>query len=277
MNLLLLAIFTVVSLQCNAQKEETPLSGGRYECLYEYNVSSQNGNVDKYFTILQIGSSSARFVDYTQYEVDSVSFLKGASSEDKEKYNIQLMKNEMFFDQTVYQNSPKGKVSVYSTIGTDFYKYEEGNYPIKWQLSEDTDTVCGYVCKKAVGTYGGYQWTAWYAPQIQVSFGPWKFCGLPGLVLAVSDSEHIHRFEAIAFRKSSILIPNMKKSNVISTTRADFIKAKNAFEKDPLKNIPVESIGDVTIRKFEGGKASFLINGVQLRLHPNGYVPLEKE
>lgn len=76
MNLLLLAIFTVVSLQCNAQKEETPLSEGRYECLYEYNVSSQNGNVDKYFTILQIGSSSARFVDYTQYEVDSVFFLK---------------------------------------------------------------------------------------------------------------------------------------------------------------------------------------------------------
>lgn len=52
------------------------------------------------------------------------------------------------------------------------------------------------------------------------------------------------------------------------------MKAKNLFEKDPVKNLPIEAISEMEVRKF-GEDSSISINGVPLRLHPNGYVPLE--
>lgn len=32
-------------------------------------------------------------------------------------------------------------------------------------------------------------YTSWYAPEIALNKGPWKFNGLPGLILKVEDSK----------------------------------------------------------------------------------------
>lgn len=61
---------------------------------------------------------------------------------------MQEIKNSLFFDQTVLQNHPQGEMSVYSVIPPDYYMYKEKLRPIQWSLGNETDTVCGYVCKK---------------------------------------------------------------------------------------------------------------------------------
>lgn len=181
----------------------------------------------------------------------------------------------MFFDQSVSQNVPKGKLSVYSVITPNYYSYTESGTPINWNFAEETDTVCGYTCQKAVGEYGGRTWMVWYSTEIPVSFGPWKLCGLPGLVLAAKDSEGIHQFKAITFRKSSTPMNLKPYANAIKTSREQFVKSKNKFEQNPMGNIPAESISEMTIEKYEDGGHSALVNGVVLRMRPNGYVPLE--
>ena len=48
------------------------------------------------------------------------------------------------------------------------------------------------------------------------------------------------------------------------------------FESDPMGNLPPESISEMSIHKYDDGSSrSIHINGVQLRLRTNGYVPLE--
>lgn len=64
-------------------------------------------------------------------------------------------------------------------------------------------------------------------------------------------------------------------ANTVKTSREQFIKAKNKFEENPMGNIPTESISEMTIEKYEDGGHSALVNGVVLRMRPNGYVPLE--
>lgn len=187
------------------------------------------------------------------------------------------MRNSLFFDQTVLQNRPQGEMSVYSVIPPDNYMYKEKFRPIQWSLGNETDTVCGYVCKKATGEYGGRKWIVWYAPEIPTTFGPWKFCGLPGLVMLAYDTENIHRFEAITFRKGTLPIALPDIPNIVTVERGKFIKSKNKFEENPMGNIPPESISEMVVQKDEKGKGSSLINGVQLRLRPNGYTPLELE
>lgn len=275
----LIAVAILFCVMANAQDNKTTKESSKvnFECLYEYQVTNSKGNTDVYSTILLMAGNYACFEDYTAYQTDSVSQVPNISKEEVDKYLLQEMRNDLFFDQTVYQNYPKGRLSVYSVITPDYYTYTENGRPVSWSLEEDTETICGYLCRKATGEYGGRKWTAWYTTDIPASFGPWKMCGLPGLVMAAHDAENIHNFKAIVFRKGTAGLSSPDFPNAISVTREKFVKAKNRFEENPMGNIPAESISEMTVRKDDSGKSSVFINGIRLRMRPNGYVPLEIE
>lgn len=258
-----------------ASAQTTERKNSEIECVYEYKVMTPKGVTDTYSTILQFDRRSAKFYDYSAFQLDSVSQCKGVTNEQIDAYRIKEMRNDCYFDQTVFQNASQGNITVYSVITPDSYTYTENIPNINWTLSEETDTVCGYVCKKATGEYGGRAWTVWYTLDIPVTFGPWKLCGLPGLVLSATDGEGIHHFEAIIIRKGTIPITENNATNVISTTREKFIKAKNHFEENPMQNLPVEAVSEMSIQKYDDGGKAVLINGMQLRLRPNGYILLE--
>ena len=40
------------------------------ECVYEYRTSDDKGREDVYSTILQVGRKSAKFVDYSTFQLD---------------------------------------------------------------------------------------------------------------------------------------------------------------------------------------------------------------
>lgn len=88
-----------------------------------------------------------------------------------------------------------------------------------WQLQEGDSVVCEYSCHKAVTTFRGRTWTVWYTLDIPYSDGPWKFCGLPGLVLHAYDSEGLFRFNCIGIEKGDghEIKMKMPKSGVIDT------------------------------------------------------------
>ena len=81
----------------------------------------------------------------------------------------------------------------------DYYKVENDNYTkiseklntIAWELLDGTKTILGYKCLQAKGVFKGKLYHAWYANDIPYSDGPWKFNGLPGLILQI-DSEDKH-------------------------------------------------------------------------------------
>lgn len=79
--------------------------------------------------------------------------------------------------------------------------YEECFPEIDWEISEEASaTILGYPCQQAVGSFGGRIWTVWFTSQVPVVFGPWKLCGLPGLVVLAEESESCYRFELIRVR-----------------------------------------------------------------------------
>ncbi len=61
-------------------------------------------------------------------------------------------------------------------------------WPVQeWRLEEDVKEIIGYTCKKATVDFRGRHYTAWYAPEIPLPYGPWSFHGLPGLILEIKD------------------------------------------------------------------------------------------
>lgn len=68
---------------------------------------------------------------------------------------------------------------------TPYVYNDEPNFD--WTILEESRLIENLVCKKAITNFRGREYFAWYCPEINVNVGPWKFNGLPGLILEVYD------------------------------------------------------------------------------------------
>ena len=58
-----------------------------------------------------------------------------------------------------------------------------------WALLPDSTILLNFHCRKAVTRFRGRIYEAWFCPSIPIRDGPWKFHGLPGLILQVADAQ----------------------------------------------------------------------------------------
>lgn len=76
----------------------------------------------------------------------------------------------------------------YSVLGGTFRVADTLNR-LPWILSStETAEILGFDCRKATLQFRGREYSVWYAPDIPVSEGPWKFSGLPGMILKATTT-----------------------------------------------------------------------------------------
>lgn len=112
------------------------------------------------------------------------------------------------FNAVVFKDFKKNQFNVYEMILYKFYEkdFEKLN---NWSLGNGTREILGYVCKEATISFGNRKWIAWYTTQIPIQDGPYKFSGLPGLILEIYSLDQDYFFSAIAIEKSSIAFNSM--------------------------------------------------------------------
>ncbi|MCB0629298.1 MAG: GLPGLI family protein [Saprospiraceae bacterium] len=76
-----------------------------------------------------------------------------------------------------------------TTIQENRYLVEDTVHPMTWEILSETKYIAGMLVKKARCEHRGRAYTAWFAPGIPLSNGPWKLGGLPGLILEAYDDE----------------------------------------------------------------------------------------
>lgn len=104
--------------------------------------------------------------------------------------------------------------------------YDEPFYEIEWDIVEDsTITILDYQCIMATTDYHGRKWTVWFTPEIPMQDGPWKFCGLPGLVMEASEPSGQHSFTANGIETSSQPIYPMFSTKYEKMTRLDMLRS----------------------------------------------------
>lgn len=106
-----------------------------------------------------------------------------------------------------------------------YFGYDE-KIEYNWSFSNESKIILGFKCKKATLKYGGRLWIAWYAQDIPINQGPYKFRGLPGLILEVVDSEGDFKFNAYSVQKYNedfkYLIESLDTKEVQSIPHNDF-------------------------------------------------------
>ncbi|NJM80475.1 MAG: GLPGLI family protein [Flavobacterium sp.] len=102
--------------------------------------------------------------------------------------NSELYTN--FVGNQVYFDSEKDSLWSYLIGGMGNMYVKEKRPTIKWKFEKETKKIGNYTCNKVTSTFRGRDYTVWYTKAIPIPYGPWKFNGLPGLVLEGYDSEY---------------------------------------------------------------------------------------
>ena len=111
------------------------------------------------------------------------------------------------------------------------YRYSEPWPSMKWQLEDERQTICGYQCQKATCHWRGRDFVAWFTSKIPIKSGPWKFGGLPGLIMKVYDTRHVYTWEAVSVQNGSFPIYQPDENMYKKSTREKVWKMQNEWNR----------------------------------------------
>jgi hypothetical protein len=126
-------------------------------------------------------------VEITEIFNDTISILKLNINEILQtKYDVLFIKNKL--NNICYYKE--------NFMNVAFYVSDTLNN-FKWELMEDSMFILDKKCLSAKTSFRGRTYIAYYSPQYTNSDGPWKFCGLPGLILYVKSIDNYLEYKAV--------------------------------------------------------------------------------
>ena len=150
---------------------------------------------------------------------------------------LSTLKKTQFKEGIVFDKN-KSQYIVQRTAGlrNKKYQYVENCPPMKWKLMEGDSTIAGYKCNKAETELFGRTYIAWYSPDIVMPYGPYKFNGLPGLVLRITDTRGHFDFLLNGLEKVHGYKPIYlwAKADIVKTNRETVRKIYKNYCADPV-------------------------------------------
>lgn len=192
-------------------------------------------------TLLQIGKTHNRFVDYNELRSDSI-------CDANIKNEIPLMQ---YFPSLQHAMQLKGygskimidrrlkQAHVQESVALDNYKYDEPMPEIAWTLEEGDTIIAGYECKKAKCKIYGREYVGWYSPGIPLPYGPYMFYGLPGLIFKITDTENNFDFTIAGLQQVDYYDPIYVKEygNEVRSSREEVRKIEKNYCANPAKGL----------------------------------------
>ena len=229
-----------------------------------YKPKKDSTRLDKVMTVLDITPEKSLFRDFTMIAQDSIL-----------KAKIEMMqKSGTFKDLSKEMRMPKFSYKVIKTYPAMEVQYIEGilngMMPVqlmykekpdfKWAISNEKAKVGEYNAQKATTDFGGRKWTAWFSTEIPFQDGPYKFNGLPGLIVKIEDANKNYSWELKGNKK----VPNFEEltqmekmspagaGKVTEVNRDKFEKTFSDYKKDPFASFRSQMTPQIMAQKMPG-------------------------
>lgn len=139
-------------------------------------------------------------------------------------------------------------------------KYNEPKSQFDWHILQDTLSFGGIHCQKAEVLFGNRKWIAWFAPSIPISEGPYKFCGLPGLILNINDEQGYWNFNMVSLMNfdTTLTIHFLNKIPQPLTSKERFF-AQKKYSRD--NRFELEKLSGTTFSNEAGIRQLFIERG----------------
>ena len=201
---------------------------------FVYQVTSTpdaNNATDKKTELAYLDVDGKKSVFYAENRVKRDSVMERMRS--TRSFDPSQMENfRSNMNYTVQKNYLDQSIVFKDRIGRDNYTYTESQ-PIEWKILPETVKIGEYKAQKAETTFGGRTWYAWFTMDLPVQDGPYKFSGLPGLIVKAEDDKSEYSFDLMQVKKLNAMPELSQMGQDISITKEKFKKTYETFRKDP--------------------------------------------
>jgi GLPGLI family protein len=164
-----------------------------------------------------------------------------------------------FNKNTLVKNFATKKMYTELYLSQTAYSIEEDIPILDWKLQPETKVIADLSCQKASASYKGRNYTAWFTNKIPYRTGPWKFSGLPGLILEVYDEKKEVQFNFVSFyTPNSDPISIGESKNTVKITAERYKKMQAALADNPgaVSGVAGARSGNVVASNIPIGSAS---------------------
>lgn len=229
-----------------ARTLDTTLFVVSYRMLYRRQPDSDRPLED--LMLLEAGRRISKYYSYRSYQADS---LIRVTPSEQIIAGINSGNFRQGVQSIVFQRPADGELTYTDKIATDHLLYTEPLPEFDWELAAGEREIIGYACRRATCTFRGRRYEAWYAEEIPAALGPWKFRGLPGLILAVKDNAGVIELEATGIVRQEQPI-RMYERNYLKTDRKKFLETERKFRTDPVGYMQASSNVRMTVQGADG-------------------------
>lgn len=236
----------------------TFVSAQNQRFIYEYKFiqdSTNRQDVKSELLVLDLNNTGSKFYSYEKYRADSV------TQADLEK-QVKAQSNNILINNTykgnirylVEKSYPDFKTFIYNSIGGDDYKISDER-KMNWKILPDTEIIGTFKTQKAETEIYGRKWTAWFTTDVPVQDGPYKFHGLPGLIVKIQDKTESHIFELKGVRKNVAQTDTSFKrtEKPVEITQVQYKKLFWENRKDPAKSLRLMISENPTFKVIKDG------------------------
>ena len=128
---------------------------------------------------------------------------------------------------TVYTNMADNKTVMLKDVYGDRFLISDSLSKIKWKLTDETQEVAGYTCRRANGLIQDSVYVvAFYTDKIWMSSGPESFSGLPGMILKVALP-----YENVIWTATKVVTDPLPTTAIIAPAKGTAVNRKQLYDK----------------------------------------------
>ena len=250
--------FTAV-IAMNAQE-----TANRFFYELTFKPKKDSVKVDKVMTVLDISKDKSIYQDYTGIAQDSI-IVNAVKKMQTSGVFVDVMKMVKMpkFAYKVTKSYPTMKATYVDRISNKYFGYEE-DLKFNWKILSEKEKIGDYNTQKATTEYGGRTWTAWFSTDLPFQDGPYRFYGLPGLIVKIQDSGQNYSWELKGNKKvenyselteGEKMMESFGMSAAVNLISKDkFDKAFSNFKADPLADARPYMTPENMSRKMPGSE-----------------------
>ncbi len=245
----------------NAQEK---VSANRFFYELTFKPKKDSARLDKVMTVLDITPTKSYYKDFTMSAQDSIMKVK---VEEMRKTGIykDISKSVVMpkFSHRIFKDNTTKEITYIETITSGFTPLDlayQQKITFDWKILPEVETIGEYKAQKATTSFGGREWTAWFSSDIPLQDGPYKFHGLPGLIVKVEDKNKEYSWvlkgneKVEDWHEKSYIekVSPMGRGQLKVVKRAKFNKTFNQYKKDPFASVRPMLNKKMTSRKLPG-------------------------
>ena len=191
-----------------------------------------NSKESKYFNNLSLWSDSMSSTPEGKKELQQIIMAACMTETPGGGISIDMRKGPVKRIHTyVFCDIADNNIRYYSKFADELSYYDEPLDEMQWEICDSTANIIGYDCIQAKTDYHGRTWTAWFTTDIPLPFGPWKFHGLPGLIIK-TESDNGISYTATGIEKTDKPITPMYSVDDYQKTDRKKALAEDEYYKD---------------------------------------------